>query len=70
MAQVQSGEAVMRHTSASTRRGIGRWGERLGVLLIVLGIAGLIQPFQLQLFTDGFTVLLIGTAIFIITSHL
>ena len=36
----------------------------------LLGIAGLVQPFQLSLFTDGFTVLLAGTVIFIITSHL
>jgi len=46
------------------------WGERLGVLLIVLGIAGLVQPWVQDFFTYGFTVLLIGTIDFIITSHL
>jgi hypothetical protein len=46
------------------------WGERLGVVLIVLGTAGLIQPFVQDFFTYGFSVLLAGTIIFIIASHL
>lgn len=70
MAQVESDKVVARRTSGVSRRGIGRWGERIGVLLIALGIAGLIQPFHLQLFTSGFSVLLAGTLLFIITSHL
>jgi len=52
------------------RKLIGRWGERLGIVLIVLGIAMLIQPWALIFFTRGFLVLLAGTLLFIITSHL
>lgn len=52
------------------RKLIGTWGERLGIVLIVLGIAMLIQPWALILFTRGFLVLLAGTLLFIITSHL
>jgi len=56
--------------STARRKLIGRWGERLGIVLIVLGIGMLIQPWALILFTRGFLVLLAGTLLFIITSHL
>ena len=46
------------------------WGERIGVVLIVLGIVGLVQPLVQGFFTNGFTILLLGTIIFIIASHL
>jgi hypothetical protein len=49
---------------------VRRWGERSGVVLIVLGIVGLVQPLVQGFFTNGFTILLIGTIIFIIASHL
>lgn len=70
MAQVQSSNVVTRRATGPIRRHVGRWGERLGIALIVLGIAGLIQPWLLDGFTRGFLVLLVGTVIFIITSHL
>jgi hypothetical protein len=53
-----------------TRLRMRRWGERIGVVLIVLGIVGLVQPLVQGYFTNGFTILLIGTIIFIIASHL
>ena len=40
------------------------------MLLIVVGIAGLIQPFVQDYFTNGFSILLLGTIVFIIASHL
>jgi TM2 domain-containing membrane protein YozV len=49
---------------------VRRWGERSGVVLIVLGIVGLVQPLVQGFFTNGFTILLIGTIIFVIASHL
>jgi hypothetical protein len=49
---------------------VRRWGERSGVVLIILGIVGLVQPLVQGYFTNGFTILLIGTIIFIIASHL
>jgi hypothetical protein len=55
---------------SSTRLWVRRWGERSGVVLIVLGIVGLVQPLVQGFFTNGFTILLIGTIIFIIASHL
>ena len=53
----------------STRPRVRLWGERSGVVLIVLGILGLVQPWVQGFFTNGFTILLIGTIIFIIASH-
>ena len=46
------------------------WGERSGVVLIVLGIVWLVQPWVQGFYTNGFTILLLGTIIFIIASHL
>ena len=49
---------------------VRQWGERSGVVLIVVGILGLVQPWVQGFFTNGFTILLLGTIIFIIASHL
>ena len=46
----------------------GPW-EMLATILIALGVFMLIQPFALILFTYSFVVTLIGTVMFIITSH-
>ena len=54
----------------TTRSRMRLWGERSGVVLIILGILGLVQPWVQGFFTNGFTILLIGTIIFIIASHL
>jgi hypothetical protein len=62
--------AIARRNAWSARVVLRVWGERLGVLLIVAGIAGLVQPFIQNYFTYGFSVLLVGTIIFIIASHL
>jgi hypothetical protein len=40
------------------------------VVLIVLGIVALVQPWAQGFYTNGFTILLLGTIIFIIASHL
>lgn len=46
----------------------GPW-EALATMLIALGVFMLMQPFALILFTYSFVVTLIGTVMFIITSH-
>ena len=46
----------------------GPW-EALASLLIGLGVVMLMQPFVLWAFTWSFVVTLIGTVMFIITSH-
>ncbi|WP_431298566.1 hypothetical protein [Tabrizicola sp. BL-A-41-H6] len=46
----------------------GPW-ENLATVLIGLGVVMLMQPFALWAFTWSFVVTLIGTVMFIVTSH-
>lgn len=46
----------------------GPW-ENLATVLIALGVVMLMQPFAIWLYTYSFIVTLIGTVMFIITSH-
>ena len=46
----------------------GPW-ENLATVLIALGVVMLMQPFFLWAFTYSFAVTLVGTVMFIITSH-
>jgi cytoskeletal protein RodZ len=46
----------------------GPW-EMLASILIAVGIVMMMQPFWLILFTYSFIVTLVGTVMFIITSH-
>jgi hypothetical protein len=46
----------------------GPW-EMLATLLIALGVVMLMQPFVLWAYTWSFLVTLVGTVMFIITSH-
>jgi len=46
----------------------GPW-ENLATVLIALGVVMLMQPFFLWAFTWSFIVTLVGTVMFIITSH-
>lgn len=46
----------------------GPW-EMLATVLIALGVVMLMQPFAMILFTWSFPVTLVGTVLFIITSH-
>lgn len=46
----------------------GSW-EILASVLIALGVAMLMQPFALWLFTYSFIITLVGTVMFIIVSH-
>ncbi len=46
----------------------GPW-ENLATVLIALGVFMLMQPFALWMFTWSFLVTLIGTVMFIVTSH-
>ena len=46
----------------------GPW-ENLATVLIALGVVMLMQPYFLWAFTWSFVVTLIGTVMFIITSH-
>ena len=51
-----------------TRLRRGPW-EMLATILIALGVVMLMQPFALWAFTWSFVVTLVGTVMFIITSH-
>ena len=46
----------------------GPW-ELLASALIAIGVVMLMQPFALWLFTYSFVVTLVGTVMFIVTSH-
>ncbi len=46
-----------------------RYGEGAATVLIGLGVAMLVQPFWLALFTWSFPVILLGAAAFLVTSH-
>ena len=46
----------------------GPW-ENLATVLIGLGVVMLMQPFALWAFTWSFVVTLVGTVMFIVTSH-
>jgi membrane-bound ClpP family serine protease len=46
----------------------GPW-EMLASCLIALGVVMMMQPFWMVLFTYSFIVTLVGTVMFIITSH-
>lgn len=46
----------------------GPW-EMVATILIALGVVMLMQPFTLISFTYSFVVTLVGTVMFIITSH-
>jgi hypothetical protein len=48
------------------RRG---YSEAVSTALIGLGMAMLVQPFSLTLFTWSFPVILVGALAFVVTSH-
>jgi hypothetical protein len=43
--------------------------ERITIALILLGIAGMFQPWTIDLYTWGFHVLVFSTLVYIIISH-
>ncbi len=43
--------------------------ENLSIVLILLGVFMLLQPFAMWMYTYSFIVILVGTIGFIITSH-
>jgi hypothetical protein len=45
------------------------YSEGASTVLIGLGVAMLVQPFSLTLFTWSFPVLLVGALAFVVTSH-
>jgi hypothetical protein len=49
---------------------LARRAEQLSVVLIVVGILCMIQPFTLNLLSYGFVITLAGMIAFTITSHL
>ncbi len=59
---------MTRFLSGLARFRRGPW-EMLATILIALGVFMLMQPFVLWGFTYSFIVTLIGTVMFIITSH-
>lgn len=44
--------------------------ERITIALILLGIAGMFQPWTIDLYTWGFHVLFFSTLAFIVVSHI
>ncbi|MFL9896221.1 hypothetical protein [Paraburkholderia sp. RL17-381-BIF-C] len=46
-----------------------RYSEGASTVLIGLGMAMLVQPFSLALFTWSFPVILVGALAFVVTSH-
>lgn len=44
--------------------------EPLAICIMVLGYAMIFQPFSIVLYSYSFTVMLVGTVIYIIASHL
>ena len=59
---------MSRFLSGLLRLRRGPW-ENLATVLIALGVFMLMQPFALWAFSYSFIVTLIGTVMFIITSH-
>ncbi len=51
-------------------RKIVGFGETLAQALIAFGIFGLCQPWWLALYERGFLLLLLGTGLFIIVTHI
>lgn len=47
-----------------------RRGEQLAVLFIIAGIAGMVQPFTVQLLAYGFVLALLGMILFTVASHM
>lgn len=70
MAQADGRPGVPGPRRMPWRKAAQRWGELLGIALIGLGIFGLVQPWWETGFTNGFSVLLAGTLVFIVASHL
>ncbi|MFM0630814.1 hypothetical protein [Paraburkholderia xenovorans] len=61
---------MKREVIASPRRLLRRsYSEGASTVLIGLGVAMLVQPFSLALFTWSFPVLLVGALAFVVTSH-
>jgi len=46
------------------------WTERLAIAIIALGVIMLVQGVSLNLFGAGFIVVIAGTLLFIVVSHL
>jgi hypothetical protein len=59
---------MTRFLSGLLRLRRGPW-EALATLLIALGVIMLMQPFFLWAYTWSFVVTLVGTVMFIVTSH-
>ncbi|MBC8751566.1 MULTISPECIES: hypothetical protein [Paraburkholderia] len=61
----------MKRNSVLPRRHYLRRGysEAVSTALIGLGMAMLVQPFSLTLFTWSFSVILVGALAFVVTSH-
>ena len=61
------------HTAAPPKRRWPRWARRglmenIAVALIILGVAMLVQPFSIAIYGWSFSVVLLGTVMFIVVS--
>ncbi len=52
------------------RRGLRRTLEPIAIILMLLGYVMIFQPLVMVLFTYSYTVMLIGTALYMVASHL
>ncbi len=61
----------MKREAVMPRRRLLRrsYSEGASTVLIGLGVAMLVQPFSLALFTWSFPVILVGALAFVVTSH-
>jgi hypothetical protein len=61
------------HTATVAKRGWPRWARRgmmenVAIGLIILGVFMLVQPFSIVLYGWSFSVVLLGTVMFIVVS--
>ena len=52
------------------RRGLRRIMEPLAIIIMVIGYVMIFQFFTITLYTYSYTIMLVGTLLFIIASHL
>ena len=45
-------------------------GENISIVLIVIGVLGMCQPYAIAFYTYSFTILLVGTLTYIVIGHI
>lgn len=63
-------DVINREAVEEPRRSVRRILEPLAICIMVLGYAMIFQPFSIVLYSYSFTVMLVGTVMYVIASHL